>query len=68
MITNDYDCAFCLKGLVNVLPDQTHSLLYRPLGYERVYVPLCKVIHTPFYIQCDELYAYYYQIIRVYCA
>ena len=24
---------------------------YRPLGYERVYLPLCKVADTPFHIQ-----------------
>ena len=27
---------------------------YRPLGYERVYLPLCKVADTPFYIQGDD--------------
>ena len=26
-----------------------------PLGYERVYLPLCKVADTPFHIQGDEL-------------
>ena len=25
--------------------------IYRPLGYERVYLPLCKVADTPFHIQ-----------------
>ena len=24
---------------------------YRPFGYERVYLPLCKVADTPFHIQ-----------------
>ena len=28
---------------------------FRPLGYERVYLPLCKVADTPFYIQGDDL-------------
>ena len=30
---------------------QTLMLKYRPLGYERVYLPLCKVADTPFHIQ-----------------
>ena len=29
--------------------------LYRPLGYERVYLPLCKVTDTPFHIQEDDI-------------
>ena len=28
---------------------------YRLLGYERVYLPLCEVSDTPFYIQGDDL-------------
>ena len=32
--------------------------LYRPLGYERVYLPLFKVADTPFHIQGDELYSF----------
>ena len=27
----------------------------RPLGYERVHLPLCKVADAPFYLQGDEL-------------
>ena len=27
---------------------------YRPLGYERVYLPLCEVADTPFRIQGEE--------------
>ena len=27
----------------------------RPLGYERMYLPLCKVADTPFHIQVDDL-------------
>ena len=27
----------------------------RPFGYEKVYLPLCKVADTPFHIQEDEL-------------
>ena len=28
---------------------------YRPLGYERVYLPLYKVADTPFHIQRDDI-------------
>ena len=28
------------------------------LGYERVYLPVCKVEDTPFHIQEDDLYVY----------
>ena len=28
--------------------------IYRPLGYVRVYLPLCKVADTPFHIQGDD--------------
>ena len=31
---------------------------YRPLVYERVYLPLCKVADTPFYIQGDDISSY----------
>ena len=30
--------------------------LDHPLGYERVYLPLCQVAYTPFYIQGDDIY------------
>ena len=30
--------------------------IIRPLGYERVYLPLSKVADTPFHIQRDKLY------------
>ena len=29
--------------------------IFRPLGYERVYLPLCKVADTPFHSQGDDL-------------
>ena len=29
--------------------------IYRPLGYERVYLPLYKVADTPFQIQGDDI-------------
>ena len=28
----------------------------RPLAYERVHLPLCKVADTPFHIQEDEMF------------
>ena len=34
--------------------DQEYKI--RPLGYERVYLPLRKVADTPFHIQGDELF------------
>ena len=30
-------------------------LIHRPLGYERVYLPLYKVADTPFHIQRDDI-------------
>ena len=37
----------------------THTAeTYRPLGYERVYLPLCKAADTPFYIQGNDIYIY----------
>ena len=30
-------------------------MIYRPLRYERVYLPLCKVADTPFHIQGDDI-------------
>ena len=38
-------CLMCCKQL----------WIYRPLGYERVYLRLCKVADAPFHIQGDEL-------------
>ena len=32
----------------------TDTGIYRPLGYERVYLPLCKVPDTPSHIQGDD--------------
>ena len=36
---------------------KTFAIIYlsRPVGYERVYLPLCKVADTPFHIQGDDL-------------
>ena len=31
------------------------SSIYRPLGYERVYLPLCKVAGTHFHIEEDYI-------------
>ena len=32
------------------------AITYRPLGWERVYLPLCEVADTPFHIQRDDIY------------
>ena len=34
---------------------QTGPIFYRPLGYERVYLPLFQVADTPFHIQGDDI-------------
>ena len=34
---------------INPIPDQ--RFLFRPIGHERVYLPLCKLADTPFHIQ-----------------
>ena len=31
-----------------------HRFTLHPLGYERVYLPLCNVADTPFHIQGDD--------------
>ena len=36
--------------------DQVDVKIYRPLGYERVYLPLREVADTPFHIQGDDYY------------
>ena len=43
----------------DISPPNSQSVIIRPLGYERVYLPLCKVADTPFHIQGDELSATY---------
>ena len=47
----------CLRMLIS---DKRHvyMLLYRPFGYERVYLSLCKVADTHFYIQGDDIKTY----------
>ena len=37
---------------------RTHrvNILFCPLGYKRVYLPLCKVADTPFHIQGNNLF------------
>ena len=36
-------------------PIRERGAIYRPLGYERVYLTHCIVADTPFHIQGDEL-------------
>ena len=46
----------CCDKLVRVwAAADVSSILYRSHGYERVYLPLCKVADTPFHIQGDKL-------------
>ena len=37
--------------------DKSCKSCNRPLGYERVYLPLCQVADTPFHIQGDDIMA-----------
>ena len=34
----------------------SNKQIYHPIGYEKVYLPLCKVADTPFHIQGDEMF------------
>ena len=42
--------------------DQRHVIALRPVGYERVYLPLREVTDTPFHIQGDVLTLCYFLI------
>ena len=42
-----------MSSMIEVEIKQNMSTL-RPLGYERAYMPLCKVADTPFHIQGDD--------------
>ena len=42
----------------------SERITYHPLGYERVYLPLCKVADTPFHIQRDDIC--YIKVFEVY--
>ena len=46
-----------LYFLVTYMLLQIHLFVFHKsaLGYERVYLPLCKVADTPFHIQGDEI-------------
>ena len=35
---------------------------FRPLGYERVSLPLCEVADTPFHIQGDDLFMFEFEL------
>ena len=39
--------------------NMSNMTTYRPLGYERVYLPLCRVADTPFHIQGDDMWFLY---------
>ena len=42
-------------NMLKHVKDKNKSAIFRPLGYERVYLPLYKVADTPFHIQVDDL-------------
>ena len=44
--------------LINYSSD-LFAIITRPLGYQRVYMPLCKVADTPFHNQMDKLLSIY---------
>ena len=46
------DCSYNIFfQIIPCINSFTHLSICRPLGYERVYLPLCKVADTPFNIQ-----------------
>ena len=42
------------------------NCIFRHLEYEQVYMPLCKVADTPFYIQGDEICNFYVDFFVIY--
>ena len=68
-VSQDWDLIIQLAhaiGFMDGIPDKTISRfhqsrgqrIYRPLGYERVYLPLYKVADTPFHTQGDDMCTY----------
>ena len=52
--------------LTRLMPGATQvSLYYRPLGYERVYLPLCKMADTRFHIYPRGRYVHFWNQTRV---
>ena len=54
--------AVCTPALKVYKTRGVSQIIYRPLGYERVYLPLCEVADTPFYIQGDDMLLYVYGV------
>ena len=51
-------CWLTVRQVLTTFNSKTASgvcLIYRRPGYERVYLPLCKVADTPFHIQGDDM-------------
>ena len=48
-------CVCSCSGKTLCLPADMDTWAYRPLKYERVYLPLCNVVDTPFYIQGGDI-------------
>ena len=48
-------CWHCANTLQRGDPRTVKVEIFRPLGYERVYLPLYEVADTPFHIQGNDL-------------
>ena len=53
-----------MSARLNMTHLTIYSAAYRSLGYERVYLPLCKVADTPFHIQGDDILIIYHACVR----
>ena len=51
--------------ICNMFVEYSLRTIYRPLGYGRLYLPLCKVADTSFHIQGDELCEIYVATIGI---
>ena len=50
-----YDCISLTTLWITIIFYVDDLSIYRPLGYERVYLPLYKEADTPFHIQGDDI-------------
>ena len=48
-------CFILLFYIILTLELSMHYYVSRPLGFERVYLPLCEVVDTPFHIQENDI-------------
>ena len=54
LLQSEFDADYDDGKKIKYLPVH-HSSIYRPLGYERVYLPLHKMADTLFHIQGDDM-------------